>query len=223
MDDFWTASQQLQSDAQQRSPDELQAELDNLQAGRHRRITAELDERQIQLWGEILGAPFDFSKLRTSPAAAPEFVDVETWINSPPHKLADLRGQVVVLHFFAFNCINCIHNYPWYRAWFDELAGQPVAIIGIHTPETSLEEDNDRLEASLAEHGLKFPVAVDKSKRTWAAWHNGVWPSVYLVDKRGRLRYWWYGELDWQGAGGHKLMRQRIDQLLAEPDAEPAS
>jgi peroxiredoxin len=223
MDDFWSASQQLQKDARQRLPDELKAELDKLQADRHRRVTAELDERQTQLWGEILGAPFDFAKLRTSPARAPEFVDIETWINSPPRTLAELRGQVVVVHFFAFGCINCINNYPWYREWTDELAGQPVAIIGIHTPETATEEDNDLLKASLAEHGLTFPVAVDKSKHTWAAWHNGVWPSVYLIDKRGRLRYWWYGELDWQGAGGHKLMRQRIDQLLAEPDPTPAS
>lgn len=223
MDDFWAASQQLQKDALPRSPEDLQADLEKLQAERHRRVAAELDERQSKLWGEILGDPFDFAQLRASPAWAPEFVDVETWLNSPPLTLAELRGQVVVVHFFAFGCINCINNYPWYRQWTDELAGQPVAIIGVHTPETPTEEDNELLKASLAEHGLKFPVAVDKSKRTWAAWHNGVWPSVYLIDKRGRLRSWWYGELDWQGAGGHKLMRQRIDQLLAEPDPTPAS
>jgi peroxiredoxin len=223
MDDFWTASQQLQASDPAKSAEEVRAELDKLQAERHRRVEAELDDRQEQIWEDTLGEPFDFSRVRTSPARAPEFVEVEEWINSPPRTLAELRGQVVVVHFFAFGCANCINNYPWYRQWTDELAGKPVAIIGIHTPETSAEEDNEQLKQSLAQHNLKFPVAVDKAKKNWAAWHNGVWPSVYLIDKRGRVRSWWYGELDWQGAGGHNLMRQRIDQLLSEPDPAPAS
>jgi peroxiredoxin len=223
MDDFWKASKQLQTGDAAGSAEEIKAELNKLQAERHSRVEAELDEQQAQTWEETLGEPFDFASVRTSPARAPELVDVEAWINSPPRTLAGLRGQVVVVHFFAFGCVNCINNYPWYRQWTDELADKPVAIIGIHTPETSTEEDNELLKASLAEHNLRFPVAVDKAKKNWAAWHNGVWPSVYLIDKQGRLRYWWYGELDWQGAGGHKLMRQRIDQLLAEPDPTPAS
>jgi peroxiredoxin len=221
MDEFWTASQQLQSKGNDQSPDQLKAEVQKLQAERHRRVIAELDEKQEKLWGETLGGPFDFSTLRGSPARAPEFVEVDEWINSPPLALAGLRGKVVVFHFFAFQCSNCHNNFPWYRQWFDELAGQPVVMIGIHTPETATEEDNDLLKAALAEHDLKFPVAVDKSKRNWAAWHNGIWPSVYLVDKQGRLRFWWYGELNWQGAGAQTLMRKRIDQLLAEPEPQP--
>ena len=43
-----------------------------------------------------------------------------------------------------------------------------------------------------------------------------MWPSVYLIDKQGRIRYWWYGELNWKGAGGQKIMAQRIEELLAE-------
>ena len=91
-----------------------------------------------------------------------------------------------------------------------------MAIIGIHTPETTTEEDNSLLEASLAKNELKFPVAVDKEKAMWKAWYNNMWPSVYIIDKQGRLRYWWYGELDWEGAGNQKVARQQIDQLLAE-------
>lgn len=222
MEEFWASSNQLQKEGQS-SSDAAKKGLEELQAKRHQQVNDVLDERQAKLWSEILGAPFDFSKLRASPAYAPEFVDVEAWINSPPKTLAELRGQVVVVHFFAFGCSNCIANYPWYRQWTAELTNKPVAIIGIHTPETSAEENNDSLQASLAERELTFAVAIDKSKKTWTAWHNNIWPSVYLVDKRGRLRYWWYGELDWQGAGGQTIMRQRIDQLLAEPDPEPGS
>ncbi|HTM52732.1 MAG TPA: hypothetical protein VL175_01815, partial [Pirellulales bacterium] len=56
----------------------------------------------------------------------------------------------------------------------------------------------------------------------WRAWANSMWPSLYLVDKRGRVRYWWYGELNWQGAKGEAAMRKRIEDLLAEPDGRPA-
>ena len=52
----------------------------------------------------------------------------------------------------------------------------------------------------------------------WNEWGNSMWPSVYLVDKQGRLRYWWYGELNWQGAGGQNTMAQRIEELLAETE-----
>jgi peroxiredoxin len=130
--------------------------------------------------------------------------------------MAALRGRVVVIHFFAFGCSNCINNYPWYREWHDAFQGQDVTIIGIHTPETQTETDNGLLRKSLATHELKFPVAVDKQKRMWTAWYNGIWPSVYIVDRESRVRFWWYGELDWQGAGGQKIARQRIEQLLAE-------
>ena len=57
----------------------------------------------------------------------------------------------------------------------------------------------------------------------WQAWYNGIWPSVYLIDRQGRVRYWWYGELDWQGAGNQKVARQQIELLLAEPDPSVAA
>jgi peroxiredoxin len=221
MEGFWSASTDLQKSTDL-SPQDLKSELRELQSDRHRRVVAELDDQQEKTWGKMLGAPFNLSQVRPSPAWAPEFETVDEWINSPPRTIHSLRGQVVVIHFFAFGCINCIHNYPWYRQWQEELDGQGVKIIGIHTPETKKEEDNDALKKSLAEHKLTFAVAVDKSKANWNAWHNSIWPSVYLIDKQGRLRYWWYGELDWQGAGGQKVARQKIHDLLAEPDPEPA-
>jgi peroxiredoxin len=56
----------------------------------------------------------------------------------------------------------------------------------------------------------------------WKAWYNGIWPSVYIIDKQGRVRYWWYGELDWQGAGNQKVARQQIEKLLAEKYVDKA-
>jgi peroxiredoxin len=201
-------------------PKATAAELARLQAERLEKILAELDDQQEEGFSNLLGAPFDFSKVNPSPGDAPEFVSIEEWVNSEPLTMESLRGKVVVVHFFAFGCINCIHNYPWYREWRQAYEGKDVALIGIHTPETKTEEDNAKLKASLVKNELKFPVAVDKEKAMWKAWYNNIWPSVYIIDKQGRVRYWWYGELDWQGAGNQKVARQQIEKLLAEKYVE---
>ena len=86
----------------------------------------------------------------------------------------------------------------------------------MHTPETSTERKVDQLREKVKEAEFDFPVVVDNDKKNWDAWGNSMWPSVYLIDKQGRIRFWWYGELDWNGANGQKIMAQRIDELLAE-------
>lgn len=213
----------LQQPGRASSPERLQEDLLKLQTARKDRILAILTPAQTKSYGAMLGAPFDLSKVKPSPALAPEFEAIEAWLNSEPITMESLRGQVVVIHFFAFGCINCIHNYPWYKEWYADLHGKGVSLIGIHTPETQSETDNDLLRASLKENDLKFPVAVDKEKKMWQAWYNGIWPSVYIIDKQGHLRYWWYGELDWEGAGNQKTARRQIEQLMAEPAPTPAT
>lgn len=87
----------------------------------------------------------------------------------------------------------------------------------MHTPEGGGEFDVAQVKAKTAESQFQFPVVTDNDRRIWNAWGNSMWPSVYLVDKQGFIRYWWYGELNWQGQEGEKIMRQRIQELLAEP------
>lgn len=86
----------------------------------------------------------------------------------------------------------------------------------MHTPEGEGERKLDSVRAKVKEAEFTFPVLVDNERQNWNAWGNGIWPSVYLIDKRGYLRYWWYGELNWQGTEGEKIMRQKIEELLAE-------
>ena len=72
------------------------------------------------------------------------------------------------------------------------------------------------MRKKVKEAKFEFPVAVDTGEQIWNTWGNTIWPSLYLIDKRGYIRYWWYGELNWQGAKGEEIMRARIEQLLAE-------
>ena len=86
----------------------------------------------------------------------------------------------------------------------------------MHTPETSRERDFDNVKRDAKAAGLTFPIIVDGDKKNWDAWGNSMWPSIYLIDKRGDIRYWWFGELDWKGVKNQKVMEQRIAELLAE-------
>ena len=86
-------------------------------------------------------------------------------------------------------------------------------MVGIHTPETAGEKDIDRIKKKMKDNDLSFPVAVDNTGTNWAAWRNRYWPCVYLVDRKGVVRYYWEGEL---GKDGEAAMRKHIDELLAE-------
>jgi hypothetical protein len=65
----------------------------------------------------------------------------------------------------------------------------------------------------LAQNKLTFAVAVDNNLSNWKAWSNRYWPCIYLVDKAGKVRYHWDGEL---GSDGYKKVTRQIDELLAE-------
>ena len=86
----------------------------------------------------------------------------------------------------------------------------------MHTPETQSERSFDNLKSKVKESDLTYPVVMDQEGAIWNAWGNSMWPATYLIDKNGVVRYWWIGELNWDGAEGEKIMRQRIEELLAE-------
>jgi peroxiredoxin len=147
---------------------------------------------------------------------APELTQIDHWINSDGLKLAEQKGKVVVLHFWTFGCINCQHNLPYYNKWQADFSHDDVQIIGVHTPETSGEADPKTVATQAVKLKIKYPVAIDTDGATWKAYENRFWPSIYLIDKRGQIRYRWEGELEYQDAGGEKLVRAKIKELLAE-------
>jgi hypothetical protein len=91
-------------------------------------------------------------------------------------------------------------------------------VIGVHTPEFPAEADVGRVRKKVADHKIAYPVAIDNAARTWKAWGNLVWPGVYLVDRKGTVRYRWYGELNYRRTRGEPVMRAKIEELLAEKE-----
>lgn len=139
-------------------------------------------------------------------------IENEIWLNTDaPLRLADLRGQVVLLEFWTFDCINCIHTIPSVSAWHETYAEQGLTVIGVHYPEFQYERDIDNLRAAMDRLGVTYPVAQDNDGLTWRAYNQRYWPTIYLIDKRGDIRYIRIGE------GRYEQTEAAIQALLAEP------
>ncbi len=140
------------------------------------------------------------------------------WINTGGRSVTFEKGRVYVVHFWTFGCINCQRNLPAYTQWQARYANAPLTLVGVHSPETARERDANNVTKEVRRLAITYPVLVDGKLTNWNQWQQHIWPTVYLVDKRGHVRYYWLGELEWQGAGGTQIMQQCIEQLLNEPD-----
>jgi hypothetical protein len=94
-------------------------------------------------------------------------------------------------------------------------------MLSIHTPETEGEKNPDNVAQSLKKWKITYPVLLDRENKNWLRWQQQYWPTAYLIDKRGHVRYYWIGELEWNRAGGEKIMERYIQKLLNEPDDDP--
>lgn len=176
-----------------------------------------LTEDQRRKIGSLVGETFDFAAVKRTYPRGPEFVtEGATWLDGEGVTLADLRGKVVVVFFYAFECINCQRNFPHYLAWEEELGDDGLVVIGIQSPETSAERDLAKVAAAKHGDGFKFPVLFDQESNNWRAWGTTMWPTTYVIDKDGFIRRWWQGEMNWQGTKGEQDMRETIKGLLAE-------
>ncbi len=127
-------------------------------------------------------------------ARAPELAGIERWHNSAPLKLSELRGKVVLVDFWTYSCINCIHTIPYVNEWYRKYRDQGLVVIGVHTPEYPFERDARNVADALGRFGIRYPVAQDNRYDTWNAYGNRYWPALYLVDANGRIVYTRFGE-----------------------------
>lgn len=97
------------------------------------------------------------------------------------------------------------------REWHNKFSSQGLVLIGNHYPEFSYEEDLDNLKNAIQDLDVPYPVAQDNDGVTWRAYQNRYWPTLYLIDKRGDIRYKHIGE------GAYQETEAAIQTLLAEP------
>ena len=141
-----------------------------------------------------------------------ELVNTQRWLNSEPLTIDELTGsgQVVLLDFWTYTCINCINTFPALKAWHESYADSGLTIVGVHTPEFKFERDFSNVAEASSKHGLDYPIVQDNEYSTWRAFDNRYWPTSYLLDSAGRLRHTHIGE------GGYAEMESIIRSLLIE-------
>jgi thiol-disulfide isomerase/thioredoxin len=126
-------------------------------------------------------------------------------LNGRTHRLADYRGKVVLVNFWATWCEPCREEMPSIERLRQSLAGKPFEVLAVN-----IGEPLGRIERFLEKMPLGFPVLLDRDSGAAKAWKARVVPATFLVGPDGRIRYVHYGELDWSS----EPVRKRVAELL---------
>ena len=139
-----------------------------------------------------------------------------TWLNSEPVELRSLRGRVVLADFWDYTCVNCLRTLPYLVEWHKRYADKGLTIIGVHTPEFSFAANEKFVCAAVERFGIHYPVVLDNGYAIWHAYANRYWPAKYLIDAKGYIRFFHFGE------GDYGASEEAIQTLLREvnPQAE---
>jgi thiol-disulfide isomerase/thioredoxin len=141
---------------------------------------------------------------------APDLKGVE-WLNTDRALESwkeDLRGQVVLLDFWTYCCINCLHVLPDLAALEREFADEPFLVIGVHSAKFEQESDPRNIRQAILRHHIEHPVVVDRGMSIWSQFGVRAWPTLVLVDAEGYV----IGGVSGEGHG--ELLRLKIREVL---------
>ncbi len=127
-------------------------------------------------------------------------------------RLADLRGRVVLLDFWTFCCVNCLHVLDELRP-LEERFGDALVVVGVHSPKFAHEADPDALAAAVERYGVDHPVLDDPELATWSAYTARAWPTLVVVDPEG------YVVASMSGEGHGPGLAALVADLVAEHEA----
>ena len=153
------------------------------------------------------------SSMDNAKGAMPSLTGAVEWINSPALSNESLKGKVVLVDFWTFDCINCKHTLPYVKDWAKKYGKDGLVVIGVHTPEYGFERIIDNVRDKVKEYGITYPVAIDNNYAIWRNFDNQYWPAHYLIDAKGQVRYTHFGE------GSYETQEKMIQQLLEEAKA----
>ena len=143
---------------------------------------------------------------------APEFPTGLDWLNTDrPLSLERLRGKVVMLDFWTYGCINCIHIIPDLERLEHEFADELV-VIGVHSAKFSNEGNTENIRQVVLRYDLEHPVVNDRDFIVWRIWGATAWPTVVLIDPAGNVVGGHSGE------GIYGLFQPAVASLVEEFD-----
>jgi thiol-disulfide isomerase/thioredoxin len=132
------------------------------------------------------------------------------WFNSEPIPLAALRGYPILIDFWDYTCQSCLHTLPYLQEWHRRYAPMGLIVVGVHTPEFPFARDPIIVREAIDKLGVRYPVVMDNDAIIWGAFRNRTWPTKYLIDKDGFIRYIHTGE------GSYQNYEHAIQSMIAE-------
>jgi DNA-binding beta-propeller fold protein YncE len=161
----------------------------------------------VLVFAVTIGPAFAAEPADADSAAAPGFKGADGWLNTQkPLSLDDLKGQVVVVDFWTYCCINCLHIMPDLKFLEEKYKDQPVVVIGVHSGKFDEEKDADHIRQAVLRHNLTHPVAIDSDMNIWNAFGVHSWPTLVLIAPDGTVVTQLSGE-------GH---RDQLDRAIAK-------
>lgn len=140
---------------------------------------------------------------------APE-IHADTWLNTSPLSMKSLRGKVVLVEFWTFGCYNCVNVQPYIKQWHAKYSKSDLVIIAVHSPEFDHEKKLSNVRNYVSRNQIHYPIVTDNDFKIWRSYSNRYWPAVYLIDKKGTIRYFHAGE------GRYNETERMIKRLLSE-------
>lgn len=132
------------------------------------------------------------------------------WFNSDPIPLGALRGYVILIDFWDYTNQHALRSLPYVQEWHRRYAPLGLVTIGIHVPEFPFGKEPLNVRQAIDNLGIRYPVVMDNEFIVWGAFRNRTWPTKYLIDKDGFIRYIHAGE------GSYQNFEHAIQSLLAE-------
>jgi thiol-disulfide isomerase/thioredoxin len=146
----------------------------------------------------------------------PEFPPHLDWFNTSPLSVSrDLLGRVVVIDFWTFCCINCMHVLPNLAQLEAKYRGQPVLFIGVHSPKFAHEKSSEAVRHAIARLNVQHPVVSDPTMAIWRQLGVRAWPTIAIIGPDGRVRAMLEGE------SKQEEIDEWISQLLKEASKAP--
>jgi len=140
---------------------------------------------------------------------APELLG-DHWLNGGPVSVRDLRGSVLLIDFWDYASVNSLRTIPYVKDWHQKYLEYGLVVVGVHTPIFHFGWDRANVERALTELEIGFPVVCDNQALIWSAFGARYWPTKFLVDKDGFIRFVHSGE------GSYDHLERAIQSLLAE-------
>ena len=132
------------------------------------------------------------------------------WFNSDPITLGALRGYIILIDFWDYTSYKFLQTLPYLKEWHRRYIDKGLLVIGVHTPEFPFARDAMRVREAISKLSIRYPVVMDNEYIVWGAFRNQSWPTKYLIDRNGFVRYLHAGD------GSYQNFEHTIQSLLAE-------